>query len=508
MGKVNPAHARRIPDIHKTNELVDHAPKQHLLSWGLTLLVTAIAALVRWPRLGIPEDVVFDETYYVKDAYALLTNGYEREAVEKANEFLLEGRTDLFQTVGSFVAHPPMGKWIIALGEQIFGLNSFGWRAGVAFMGTLLVLVTTRVAIRLLRSIWFGTLAGFLLAIDGLAIVMSRTALLDGIMTTFIMMGIACLLLDRDYARNRISRNLKPESRFGGRFTWHPWRIPAGIFLGLAIATKWSALWYLAVIGLLTVIWEYSFRKIRHAKNPIWGTLLVDSWWAKIQLLVPAFLVYLASWTGWIRSEDGWGRNPDSLGIVNTLKSLLSYHEQMWNFHINLATDHSYEAYALGWPILFRPTSFYYKENLANCASSNCASEVLAIGNPLIWWSGVIAILLLLINFLRSRNWRAGTLVLLFLAGWAPWLMFPERTMFYFYSIVYLPFLVMAIAYIANLIYVGISARESSRKVFFVIGGILLVTAVVISVFFYPVWTAIQLPKDDWLLRMWFRNWI
>jgi dolichyl-phosphate-mannose--protein O-mannosyl transferase len=98
--------------------------------------------------------------------------------------------------------------------------------------------------------------------------------------------------------------------------------------------------------------------------------------------------------------------------------------------------------------------------------------------------------------------------VLLFLAGWAPWLMFPERTMFYFYSIVYLPFLVMAIAYIASLIYVGISARESSRKVFFIIGGILLVLTVVISVFFYPVWTAIQLPKDDWLLRMWFRNWI
>ena len=179
MGKVQPAHARRITDIQKSNELVDRAPKEHLLSWGLTLLVTAIAALVRWPRLSVPEDVVFDETYYVKDAYALLTNGYEREAVEKANEFLLEGRTDLFQTVGSFVAHPPMGKWIIALGEQLFGLNSFGWRTGVAFMGTLLVLITTRVAIRLLRSIWFGVLAGFLLAIDGLAIVMSRTALLD-----------------------------------------------------------------------------------------------------------------------------------------------------------------------------------------------------------------------------------------------------------------------------------------------------------------------------------------
>jgi dolichyl-phosphate-mannose--protein O-mannosyl transferase len=44
--------------------------------------------------------------------------------------------------------------------------------------------------------------------------------------------------------------------------------------------------------------------------------------------------------------------------------------------------------------------------------------------------------------------------------------------------------------------------------VFFVIGGILLIAAIGISVFFYPVWTGIQLPKDEWLLRMWFRNWI
>ena len=248
MGKVQPAHARRKIDIHNTNQLVDTPTKQHLLSWGLTLFVTAIAALVRWPRLGIPNDVVFDETYYVKDAYALLKNGYEREAVEKANEFLLQGRTDLYETVGSFVAHPPMGKWIIAVGQQLFGLNSFGWRFGVAVMGTLLVLVTTRFAIRLLRSIWFGSLAGFLLAIDGLAIVMSRTALLDGIMATFVMMGVGCLLLDRDRTRSLLSRKLKEDSAFGGRFTWHPWRIGAGIFLGLAIATKWSALYYLVAI--------------------------------------------------------------------------------------------------------------------------------------------------------------------------------------------------------------------------------------------------------------------
>ncbi|MFZ9227330.1 MAG: phospholipid carrier-dependent glycosyltransferase, partial [Candidatus Nanopelagicales bacterium] len=304
-----PAHARVTSDIHKTNELVDVMPGQSFLSWGLTFLVTAIGALVRWPRLSQPNEIVFDETYYVKDAYAILKNGYERTAVENADQLILQGRTDVFEASGSFVAHPPMGKWVIALGEQIGGLNSFGWRIGVAFMGTLLVLVTTRVAIRLIRSIWFGALAGFLIAIDGLAIVMSRTALLDGIMTTFLMIGIWAVLIDRDYSRNRISRKLSSESSFGGRWTWHPYRIVAGIFFGLAIATKWNALWYLAVILLLSLIWDFTFRKIRRAKKPFLGTIFLDSWLLTIQVLFVAFFTYLISWTGWIRSDNGWGRS-------------------------------------------------------------------------------------------------------------------------------------------------------------------------------------------------------
>ena len=511
MDRNYPAHARRNIDIHRTNELVDIAPKNHLLSWVLTLLVTFIGAILRWARLDQPNEIVFDETYYVKDAYAILKNGYERTAVENADQLILQGRTDIFDASGSFVAHPPMGKWIIALGEQIGGLNSFGWRIGVAFMGTLLVLITTRVAIRLIRSIWFGVLAGFLIAIDGLAIVMSRTALLDGIMTTFVMLGVACILLDRDHSRNRLTRKLNPESKYGGRWTWNLWRIPAGIFFGLAIATKWNALWYLALIGLLTVIWDTSFRKLRRAKKPILGTLFLDSWLAKIQLLIPATSVYLFSWFGWLASTSGWGREnveKSSNQIVDSFVALFNYHKQIWNFHINLVTDHSYESYALFWPIIYRPTSFFYKENLPNCASSNCAMEVLALGNPLIWWLSIAALVLLLINFIRSKNWRSGTIIALFLAGWAPWLLFPERTMFYFYAIVFLPFLVIAIAYIAKLIYEGIISRGQSPKVFYVIGASVLLATIILSIFFYPVWTSISLPKDEWLMRMWFSKWI
>ncbi|MBE1028532.1 glycosyltransferase family 39 protein, partial [Escherichia coli] len=47
---------------------------------------------------------------------------------------------------------PPVGKWLIATGEQLFGFNSFGWRFSSVVFGSLLVLMTIRLARRLSRS--------------------------------------------------------------------------------------------------------------------------------------------------------------------------------------------------------------------------------------------------------------------------------------------------------------------------------------------------------------------
>ncbi|MGO1770698.1 MAG: hypothetical protein ACTHZX_12160, partial [Microbacterium sp.] len=41
------------------------------------MLITAVAAVVRFVALGHPHELVFDETYYVKDAWSLWNLGYE-----------------------------------------------------------------------------------------------------------------------------------------------------------------------------------------------------------------------------------------------------------------------------------------------------------------------------------------------------------------------------------------------------------------------------------------------
>uniref|UniRef100_UPI0038D4B445 phospholipid carrier-dependent glycosyltransferase n=1 Tax=Streptomyces shenzhenensis TaxID=943815 RepID=UPI0038D4B445 len=169
--------------------------------WLGPLLVTALAGALRFWRIGRPRDLVFDETYYAKDAWALLHLGYEGSWPDRKiadPQILAHPQVISLSDTGSFVAHPPTGKWVIAVGEWLFGLDPVGWRFMTAVLGTLSVFMLCRIGRRLFRSTFLGCLAGALLAIDGLHLVMSRTALLDLVVMFFVLAAFGCLLIDRD----------------------------------------------------------------------------------------------------------------------------------------------------------------------------------------------------------------------------------------------------------------------------------------------------------------------
>ncbi|MER7975367.1 phospholipid carrier-dependent glycosyltransferase, partial [Streptomyces sp. NPDC096080] len=237
--------------------------------WAGPLLVALLAGAVRFWRLGSPHAVVFDETYYAKDAWSMLRFGYEgtwpdRKVVDP--EILAHQQALPLSDAGSFVAHPPMGKWVIALGEGLFGLDPFGWRFMTALLGTLSVLMLCRIGRRLLRSTFLGCLAGTLLALDGLHFVMSRTALLDLIVMFFTLAAFGCLLVDRDRARAALAASLpvdadgraRPDARAAAATGTgvRPWRLAAGGLLGLAAAGKWYGRFVVVVFTGLTLRWD------------------------------------------------------------------------------------------------------------------------------------------------------------------------------------------------------------------------------------------------------------
>ena len=274
------------------------------------------AAILRLWDLAHPHALVFDETYYVKDAWSQWNLGYPSTWPENADERFAAGETDIFTTIGSYVVHPPLGKWIIGAGMAIFGADSsFGWRVAVALFGTATILVLYFVARRLGGSIVFASVAALFFAVDGLGIVLGRVGLLDGILTFFVLLGFWFVLLDRQRHHERLAAAIAARTVDGrgpdwGPVFWNrPWLIAAGAAFGAATAVKWSGLFVIAAVGIYLVVDDALTR--RKAGVGYWpADATLRQGLASFVLYVPiAFVVYLASWTGWLVTDGGYDRH-------------------------------------------------------------------------------------------------------------------------------------------------------------------------------------------------------
>jgi dolichyl-phosphate-mannose--protein O-mannosyl transferase len=417
------------------------------------ILIAIAAFLVRIINLGSPKGLVFDEVYYVDGARDLLKYGVEVSGSDP-----------------EFVVHPPVGKWLIASGIKLFGDNEFGWRFASAVFGTLLILLFARLVHVLFYSPLLTGLAAALMALDGLLLVHSRTALLDLFLTFFTLLGVLL------WHRNR-----------------HIW---AGIAFGLAIGCKWSAIYFVAIIGLVAVYRILIAHDIRKTLKPIAAKFAQYG-------LLPVF-VYTLTWAGWFMSDRGWSRQSSK----NPLSSWIHYHSEMLNFHTGLTATHPYQANPWSWLIMGRPTSFFY-DSPKGCSAENCAQEVLALGTPLLWWVGSIAIAVVVGYWIKSlinhRIDNAANLVVLGLAaGYLPWFAMQQRTVFTFYAIIIEPFLILAIIYCAKLLLASGLKPVVSQSI---VGGVLALI-VVCFLYFFPLFTGQIITYEDWNLRMWFESWI
>ncbi|WP_405375330.1 MULTISPECIES: dolichyl-phosphate-mannose--protein mannosyltransferase [unclassified Microbacterium] len=499
---------------------------QRRMGWLAPLLVTLLAALLRLTGLGHPHAIVFDETYYVKDAWSQWLLGYAATWPEDANERFAGGETDIFDDGASFAVHPPLGKYLIGAGMALFGAeSSFGWRIAVALAGTAAVLLLYLIAKELTGSLVFAVVASGLLAIDGLAIVMSRVAILDMILTAFVLLAFWFVLLDRRRHLDRLAAALTARPQgcappWWGPVLWNrPWLLAAGAAGGAASAVKWSGLWVLAALGLYVVITDAFAR--RRLGIALWPVDAVRQGAASFVLMIPlAFAVYLASWTGWLLSDGGYDRHAadDSPAtgffawVPMWAQNLWAYHQSIYVATAEITTAHPYSSPAWQWPLLIRPTSMYAAntaDGTAGCASASGCIEVLySMPNPLIWWGGMAAVLWLAVRFVRSRHWRDGVVLLGIVATYVPWLLYPERTIFQFYTVLMLPFVILALTFALRAIAGEAHAPQHRRAVGTRIAGVILAVIVGLSVFWMPLWTAVQVPMEFYWMHAWLRTWI
>ncbi|HEX2706086.1 MAG TPA: phospholipid carrier-dependent glycosyltransferase [Candidatus Lustribacter sp.] len=509
--------------------LLGPAVGDRLLGWLGPLAAMAVGGLLRFWDLARPHQLVFDETYYVKQGWSMVLYGFEMrndpvlDAAKQIDQNFTGTNQSVYGTVGDLVVHPPVGKWLIGWGEQIFGVtSSFGWRFAAAVVGTLSILMVGRIGRRLLGSSLLGTVAALLLAFEGHHFVHSRTGLLDVFVMFFALAGFAALLIDRDSSRARLARvlaePLSAPSALGPWLGLRPWRWVAGVALGLCTGTKWSGLFVLAVFGVMTVLWDAGARRTVGVRRWLRGAAVRDGPLAFVALVVVACLTYVASWTGWFRTSGGYDRHwavehPSARfgWVPGALRSLWHYHGEIYQVSRGITSAHDYQSSPWSWLVQGRPTSFFYegpKRGEMGCTVDLCSKAITSVGTPVIWWAGTIGVVVLLFRWALRRDWRAGAILAGFLGLYVPWFGLGDRTIFTFYAVAFAPFVVLTVTYLCGLAIGPAGASRRRRRLGLGLTGSFVVASVLVFAFFYPIYTAWVVPYDFWRIHMWFPSWI
>jgi dolichyl-phosphate-mannose--protein O-mannosyl transferase len=469
-------------------------------SWLVTFVITAIAAITRLYGVASIKGYIFDEVYYPTDAADMLQHGVEWDPEHGAP---------------AYVVHPPLGKWLIALGEKAFGNDALGWRLPGAIAGTLMILILVRIAYRMFHSIVLAGLAGLLMTLDGFQLVLSRISLLDIFLGLFVEASFAALLIDRDHYRRRLLKSLEDGDGPVPRIVpW--WLLAGGVLFGLACGVKWSALFFLPFFVIVVLIWRWQARRSAGIGRPIRTGLLGDAGWWVVSVAL-SLIFYLATWTGWFVTNDGYFRHYRQANglseppILGALLNLWHYHLEAYSFHSSLTAKHPYQSWPWQWLLLGRPV-LLYRGTPSGCGGPSCVREILLLGTPLLWWSFLPALIIVAWFGIARRDWRAPAILIPAVGSMLPWYYYAVtdgRTMFSFYLLPGLPFLILAVVYVLGAIMtpregVATGRRRTDRQLIgTVVVGAYVVLVALCFAYFYPIFVGQLITYNSWSARMW-----
>jgi dolichyl-phosphate-mannose-protein mannosyltransferase len=426
----------------------------------LPILLFGAALLLYLPRLEIPDDYIYDEVYHAFTA----------------GEYL-RGNPDAFlwstpapnARVGYTWNHPPAGVLLIAAGMAILGDNPRGWRISSAVFGALGILVAYLLALTLSRDHGVAQIAAGLLLLDGLYFVQSRTAMLDIFGTVFMMGALICFHAYLVAPADKVRRPL----------------LGTGLFLGLALATKWNAAYPAALIGLVTLCRAVElWRRARvgsppdrdEAKAGIRQHLL----WVPVGLVALPVVVYLAAYIPFFLAGHDWSR-------------FVELQRRIYSYHTGLKATHGYQSQWWQWPLALRPV-WYHVRYLADATAN-----IYAQGNPLLYWSFIPATLWLAGRWWKDRD--PGLIILLigFFGQWLPWGLVP-RAAFMYHFLPGVPFGALAVAVAVTRLWRSTVLRQALAVAY--------VVAVALSfVYFFPLYAAVPLDKEGLESRFWLESW-
>lgn len=376
------------------------------------LIVIALSAAVRLINLDAYHTLVFDEHYYVHDAGSIVHGriGPRQPSPWKPGD-------------GRSLAHPPLGTLSIAVGILVLGNDPWGWRVPSAIAGTLLIALVYPLARRLRLSPRWALVALLLAASDTMLIVESRVGVLDPFVALWSTVCIYCAL--------RYVQSGRPTR----------WLVACGAAGGLALASKWSGLLALvAAVAIVAIDWARERRRARAAAGdevpangavPTAGTLPAGGIAARIAralacLVALPLVLYVASYADYFASG-------------HTVRQWLHLQGYMATFNWQAHGTSPMASRPLTW--IFDAEPIWYRWAIV----PHGVLGMIAIGNPLLWWASIAAVVGLIWAAMRQRDVRLAVIPLLVCVLYLPWLA-TSRVSYIYYLTPAIPFLAIAVA--------------------------------------------------------------
>jgi dolichyl-phosphate-mannose--protein O-mannosyl transferase len=415
----------------------------------LALFITLAAAAFRLPFLAFPAEEYFDEVYHAKSAQQYLAGEAPVEWV-----------------------HPPTAKLLIATGVAAFGYKPWAWRLPAALAGIALAPVFFLLARRVLATERAALLASVLLLSDGVYLVQSRIAMTNIFAVLFQL--AAALFVLRAALQDRLP--VRDMALFG-------------LFLGLALSTRWTSLFAVGFFGLVLLAVR-GWRLLRPRELAL----------VALAFVVLPTLLYVLSYTPLLHQ---WHARGEYHGVREGIARLVQEQKNVFGYHATLNATHPYFSQWWTWPWLLRPTWYFFTNK------DDVVRGIIAVGNPALWWLSVPATAWALVTGALARDPRRLFAAAGFCLLYLPWGLSPRTLNYGHYLFEAIPYACLILGFLLD------RAWDEPAGPRAALARAYLATAVAIFVVFVPMLTAIPVPASWFFARLgtvgiwtWFPSWI
>ncbi len=417
-----------------------------------------------------------------------------------------------------FDVHPPFARLVIYWWSNFINLN--GIRENWLLIGntlsepTILLRMVPIISSALLPVVVFlicrylkistaiSILVSLFVVFENSLITQSRSLIHDNILILCGFMSLLFYLRHKAFSKNFFSINL----------------LASILFLGFTISTKWSGLSFLALIILFELMCHYrdfkqSFVNLKQLFIQILSYSLISL--TGVFIIYYAFMCIHLSYMHRSGIGDGYMSqsfqstllgnryHTDLSERINSWQKFVELNVVMFQSHASLKVYHASASLWYTWPLMLKPIGYVTK-------LGDTTGKIMYIkyfGNPLLYWFGTAAIVIMIIRLIyvmikRKFSTLLDDRALLFIIlgyflSYLPFMAI-SRTMFLYHYGIALIFSIMAIGYLIDR-YGGVNkVKIAVFSLFFVFLSFL---------YFSPFTYGLEMTKAEFENRIWISTW-